>query len=98
MFLRKLRKRSKYAHNYQDHYVDQEYMPHKTTYYEPTDIGFEKEIQKRMMNLKILDNEKSTPTMNKNCDIHYVYNLSQTDYFQTKEKSVSKPSISVFTE
>ncbi len=38
----------KYAHDYEGHYVEQEYMPQKKTYYEPTDLGFEKEIKKRL--------------------------------------------------
>ncbi|MFA5059351.1 MAG: replication-associated recombination protein A [Candidatus Omnitrophota bacterium] len=38
----------KYAHDFENHYVAQEYMPEHTIYYEPTDLGFEKEIKKRM--------------------------------------------------
>lgn len=38
----------KYAHDYPNHYVDQEYMPEKATYYQPTDQGYEKEIQEIM--------------------------------------------------
>ncbi len=37
----------KYAHDYQDHHVDQEYLPavEHRVYYEPTDLGFEKTIK-----------------------------------------------------
>ncbi len=35
----------KYAHNYENHYVDQEYMPENHRYYEPTDNGFEAKIK-----------------------------------------------------
>lgn len=38
----------KYAHNYDKHYVEQEYMPKKNRYYKPTTLGFEKEIKKRL--------------------------------------------------
>ena len=42
----------KYAHNYKDHYVDQEYMSVKVKYYEPSDLGYEKKIKERMLKLK----------------------------------------------
>ncbi len=45
-------KNYKYAHNYTDHYVEQEYMPEKKKYYEPTELGFEKEIKERLNKLK----------------------------------------------
>ncbi|VAX36816.1 Replication-associated recombination protein RarA [hydrothermal vent metagenome] len=38
----------KYAHNYEGHYVDQKYMGVKETFYEPTDIGFEKIMKERL--------------------------------------------------
>lgn len=38
----------KYAHNYQDHYVAQDYMPQKAKYYIPTDLGYEKKIKERL--------------------------------------------------
>ncbi len=38
----------KYAHSYKGHYVEQDYMRNKKTYYVPTDIGFEKKIRERM--------------------------------------------------
>ncbi len=38
----------KYAHDYKDHYVEQEYMPLNVKYYEPTDQGFEKELRGRI--------------------------------------------------
>jgi putative ATPase len=42
----------KYAHDYPDHYVQQEYMPFKTTYYEPTDQGYEHKIKERLNKLR----------------------------------------------
>ncbi len=41
----------KYAHDYKGHFVEQEYMPKKVTYYEPTDIGFEKQFKERLEKL-----------------------------------------------
>ncbi len=38
----------KYAHNYQGHYVDQEYISVKETFYEPTDMGYEQKIKARL--------------------------------------------------
>ena len=35
----------KYAHDYEGHYVDQEYIPEKKIYYEPIDSGYEKKIK-----------------------------------------------------
>lgn len=38
----------KYAHNYPNHYVEQQYLPDEilgTTFYEPTEIGYEKKIK-----------------------------------------------------
>ncbi len=42
----------KYAHDYPQHYVDQEYMPHKAIYYTPTLQGYESTIKERMDKLK----------------------------------------------
>jgi len=42
----------KYAHDYKGHYVDQEYIPEKRIYYEPTDIGYEKKIKEYLEKLK----------------------------------------------
>lgn len=41
-----------YAHNYPGHHVEQEYMPEKKRYYEPTEQGFEKEIKDRLSRLR----------------------------------------------
>ena len=38
----------KYAHNYEGHWVDQEYVPTDAVYYEPTDEGHEKAIKERL--------------------------------------------------
>ncbi len=45
----------KYAHDYKNHYVKQQYLPDSlvgTTFYEPTDIGYEKQIQEHMDRIK----------------------------------------------
>ncbi len=42
----------KYAHDYPNHYVSQEYMPFKATYYEPTSLGYEAKIKERLEKLK----------------------------------------------
>jgi len=42
----------KYAHNYENHFVDQEYMPIKESYYEPTNMGYEAKIKLRLDRLK----------------------------------------------
>ncbi len=42
----------KYAHDYKDHYVEQEYMPQKATYYVPGDLGYEKKIKAWLEYLK----------------------------------------------
>jgi putative ATPase len=45
-----------YPHNYPDAKVDQEYLPEKIkdiSFYHPTDRGMEKEIRKRMNDMKI---------------------------------------------
>jgi len=41
----------KYPHDYPDHFVEEEYLPENLrgrTYYRPTELGFEKEIKKRL--------------------------------------------------
>lgn len=35
----------KYAHSFDDHYVEQDYMRNKRTYYVPGDLGYEKKIK-----------------------------------------------------
>jgi putative ATPase len=42
----------KYAHDYKDHYVKQEYTREKIKYYEPTEMGYEKKIKERLGKLK----------------------------------------------
>lgn len=42
----------KYAHDFKDHYVEQEYVPEGVQYYEPTDMGFEKDIKQRQAQRK----------------------------------------------
>jgi putative ATPase len=41
-----------YAHNHPNHYVDQEYMPQKVKYYEPTEMGYEKRIKEWLKYLR----------------------------------------------
>jgi putative ATPase len=41
----------KYAHNYPNHYVEQQYLPDDlvgTVFYEPSDQGYERQIQEHM--------------------------------------------------
>lgn len=42
----------KYAHSYEGHYVEQEHIPKKRRYYEPTDMGYEKKIKEYLFKLK----------------------------------------------
>lgn len=42
----------KYAHDFEGHYVDQEYTRKKVKYYEPTDIGHEAKIKERLEKLR----------------------------------------------
>lgn len=42
----------KYAHDYEGHYVDQEYIPEKKIYYEPIDSGYEKKIREYLDKLR----------------------------------------------
>ncbi|MBI4342733.1 MAG: replication-associated recombination protein A [Candidatus Omnitrophica bacterium] len=41
-----------YAHVFPGHYVEQEYVPTTTVYYEPTDLGFEQTIKERLERLR----------------------------------------------
>ena len=42
----------KYAHDYENHWVDQDYIPCDRVYYEPTDQGHEKVIKERLKALR----------------------------------------------
>jgi len=42
----------KYPHNYKNHFVKQDYLPEQKTYYIPSDLGYEKEIKRRLGKLK----------------------------------------------
>ena len=42
----------KYAHDFPGHHVEQEYVPTKTIYYKPTDLGFERTIKERLERLQ----------------------------------------------
>jgi putative ATPase len=50
-----------YAHDHPYHFVDQEYAPLDRTYYEPTDLGYEKTIKERMAFLESLRASSSWP-------------------------------------
>jgi putative ATPase len=44
-------KEYKYPHDYPEHFVEEEYLPENLrgkTYYHPAELGFEKEIRKRL--------------------------------------------------
>jgi len=45
----------KYAHDYEGHYVKQKYTRKKVQYYQPTDIGYESKIKKRLEELRRLE-------------------------------------------
>ncbi|HOX39168.1 MAG TPA: replication-associated recombination protein A [Candidatus Brocadiia bacterium] len=38
----------KYAHDFGDHWVDQDYIPEERLYYEPTEYGHERELKRRL--------------------------------------------------
>lgn len=42
----------KYAHDFKDHYVKQEYKPSSKVYYNPTEMGYEKKIKEWLEKLK----------------------------------------------
>ena len=42
----------KYPHDFENHFVEQEYMPDPKTFYRPTEQGFEAEIAKRLKRLR----------------------------------------------
>lgn len=48
----------KYAHNYKDHYVEQEYMPENVKYYEPTGMGYEAKIKQYLEHLRALSSKE----------------------------------------
>lgn len=48
-----------YPHEFKGHWVEQEYIPTTTTYYEPTDQGYEETISKRMASIKARRNKKT---------------------------------------
>jgi putative ATPase len=41
-----------YPHDHPNHYVQQEYLPQKRSYYRPTEQGEEKRIKERLAGLK----------------------------------------------
>ena len=41
-----------YAHNYKNHYIEQEYMPCDVRYYQPGELGYERKMKERMEKLK----------------------------------------------
>jgi putative ATPase len=45
----------KYPHDYEGHYVKQEYMPLKKEYYKPSDEGYEKVISRRIQKRRLRD-------------------------------------------
>lgn len=42
----------KYAHNYKNHYIEQEYMPINVQYYNPGELGYERKMKERMEKMK----------------------------------------------
>ncbi|MBM4322030.1 MAG: replication-associated recombination protein A [Deltaproteobacteria bacterium] len=56
-------KEYKYPHDYEDHFVDEEYLPENLkgkTYYRPSDQGFEKEVKRRLEYWKEKKRKKTT--------------------------------------
>ena len=52
----------KYAHDYEGHWVQQDYIPTSKVYYEPTDIGAEKQIKERLATWRSKRREGSSET------------------------------------
>jgi len=55
-------KEYKYPHDHPEHFVEEEYLPENLrgrTYYHPTELGFEKEIRKRLEYWRKRKNEKA---------------------------------------
>ncbi|MBM4307296.1 MAG: replication-associated recombination protein A, partial [Deltaproteobacteria bacterium] len=53
----------KYPHDYENHFVDEEYLPENLkgkTYYRPSDQGFEKEVKRRLEYWKEKKRKKTT--------------------------------------
>lgn len=50
----------KYAHSFEGHVVEQEYVPTTKVYYEPTEEGYEKRIRERLARWAALRKEQST--------------------------------------
>ncbi len=50
----------KYSHDFPGHFVPQEYLPSKTRYYEPTDIGHEAKIKERLEKLRGTSGKEKT--------------------------------------
>lgn len=48
----------KYAHSYEDHWVNQQYKPGDAVYYKPTEQGYEKTIKERLERWKKKKSEK----------------------------------------
>ena len=58
----------KYAHDYKNHYVKQQYLPDElegTVFYEPTDNGYEKKIKEHLDKIKAEGEEAEEPEENK---------------------------------
>jgi putative ATPase len=51
----------KYAHDFEGHVVEQEHLPEKRTYYEPSDQGFELKVRERMEKWKQLLKQRPKP-------------------------------------
>ena len=48
----------KYAHDYPNHYVKQQYLPDEienTVFYRPTDMGYERKIREHLLGIKASD-------------------------------------------
>ena len=50
-----------YAHAYEGHFVEQDYLPCDRVYYEPTEEGHEKETKKRLDERRRASKRRSSP-------------------------------------
>ena len=51
----------KYAHDFEEHYVEQQYLPDElvgTRFYEPGDLGYEKQMKERLTRLRTRENKQ----------------------------------------
>ena len=82
----------KYAHNYNDHYTEQEYAPDIPEYYNPTEQGYEKKIKERVEILRKRSNEGMSNTSKHILRRKMIEKLQRTscDEIATKSEQIKK--------